>query len=241
MLKTARAGGGGRGSRLPGRRRHRRRESPTTCVLAPLPRLSAAPVFCALNKVDRVRPKAPAAAAHRRAGARAQRVPGDRADLRRRRHQLRPAARRSWSARCPSTRRSFPADATSDQPETFYVAEVVREQIFHLTHEEVPYAVAVRVEELTERTRARAAVHPRHDLRRAGLAEGHPDRQGRGDAQAHRHRRATRAGGASSASRSSSSSPSQVRRQLAEGRPRAARVRLPADLLTWRSASRRPS
>jgi len=47
----------------------------------------------------------------------------------------------------------FPLDATSDQPETFYVAEVVREKIFHLTHEEVPYAVAVRVESLTERTR----------------------------------------------------------------------------------------
>lgn len=47
----------------------------------------------------------------------------------------------------------FPADATSDQPETFWVAEVIREKIFHLTHEEVPYAVAVRVDDLTERKR----------------------------------------------------------------------------------------
>jgi len=46
----------------------------------------------------------------------------------------------------------FPPDATSDQPETFYVAEVIREKIFLLTHEEIPYAVAVKVEELTERT-----------------------------------------------------------------------------------------
>ena len=46
----------------------------------------------------------------------------------------------------------FPPDATSDQPETFYVAEMIREKVFLLTHEEVPYAVAVRVEELTERT-----------------------------------------------------------------------------------------
>lgn len=45
----------------------------------------------------------------------------------------------------------FPVDATSDQPETFYVAEVVREKIFALTHEEVPYAAAVQVEELVER------------------------------------------------------------------------------------------
>jgi GTP-binding protein Era len=47
----------------------------------------------------------------------------------------------------------FPTDATSDQPETFYVAEIIREQIFHLTHQEVPYAVAVRVDELAERRR----------------------------------------------------------------------------------------
>jgi GTP-binding protein Era len=47
----------------------------------------------------------------------------------------------------------FPADATSDQPETFWVAEVIREKVFQLTHEEVPYATAVRVEELTERER----------------------------------------------------------------------------------------
>ena len=46
----------------------------------------------------------------------------------------------------------FPPDATSDQPETFYVAEMIREKVFLLTHEEVPYAVAVTVEELTERT-----------------------------------------------------------------------------------------
>ena len=47
----------------------------------------------------------------------------------------------------------FPTDVTTDQPETLYVAEVVREKVFRHTHEEVPYAVAVRVEELTERRR----------------------------------------------------------------------------------------
>jgi GTP-binding protein Era len=39
----------------------------------------------------------------------------------------------------------------TDQPETFWVAEAIREKIFRLTHQEVPYACAVRVEELTER------------------------------------------------------------------------------------------
>jgi GTP-binding protein Era len=45
----------------------------------------------------------------------------------------------------------FPPDATSDQPETFYVAEMIREKIFLLTHEEIPYAAAVQVEELADR------------------------------------------------------------------------------------------
>src|SRR2546428_1839710 len=30
----------------------------------------------------------------------------------------------------------FPPDATSDQPETFFVAERIREKVFHLTREE---------------------------------------------------------------------------------------------------------
>jgi GTP-binding protein Era len=47
----------------------------------------------------------------------------------------------------------FPPEATSDQPETFWVAEVVREKIFHLTRDEVPYAVAVRVDEFGEHRR----------------------------------------------------------------------------------------
>jgi GTP-binding protein Era len=47
----------------------------------------------------------------------------------------------------------FPPDALTDQPETFWVAETIREKIFRLTHQEVPYACAVRVEELTERRR----------------------------------------------------------------------------------------
>jgi GTPase len=45
----------------------------------------------------------------------------------------------------------FPPDTLTDQPETFFVAEIVREKIFHFTHQEIPYACAVRVEELTER------------------------------------------------------------------------------------------
>jgi GTP-binding protein Era len=46
----------------------------------------------------------------------------------------------------------FPPDATSDQPETFYVAEIIREKVFLSTREEIPYAVAVQVQELIERS-----------------------------------------------------------------------------------------
>jgi GTP-binding protein Era len=125
-------------------------EAPDPVVLRPLDAFTG-PVFCALNKVDRVRPKA----------------------------RLLPLIER-WQAARPFTEilpisatagtncdrlftlfvralpehpAFFPADATSDQPETFYVAEVIRERIFHLTHQEVPYAVAVRVDDLVERAR----------------------------------------------------------------------------------------
>lgn len=45
----------------------------------------------------------------------------------------------------------YPADAITDQPETFFVAETIREKLFLATRHEVPYACAVRVEELTDR------------------------------------------------------------------------------------------
>jgi GTPase len=45
----------------------------------------------------------------------------------------------------------YPADQLTDQPETFYVAETIREKIFLLTRQEVPYATAVQVKELVER------------------------------------------------------------------------------------------
>jgi GTP-binding protein Era len=126
------------------------REEPDDVVLGPLTAFRG-PVFCALNKVDRVRPKSrllPLIEQWRTAFAVADIVPisatdGTNCD------RLLTMLTRALPEHPPF----FPADATSDQPETFYVAEVVRERIFHLTHEEVPYAVAVRVDDLRERTR----------------------------------------------------------------------------------------
>jgi len=45
----------------------------------------------------------------------------------------------------------YPPEQVTDQPETFFVAETIREKIFLLTRQEIPYATAVRVEELAER------------------------------------------------------------------------------------------
>jgi GTP-binding protein Era len=124
------------------------REEPDQVVLAPLAEFRG-PVFCALNKVDRVRPKSrllPLIERWRAARDFADIVPISATDGTNCDRLLALLTRA-----LPEHPAFFPADATSDQPETFYVAEMVREKIFHLTHEEIPYAVAVRVEELVER------------------------------------------------------------------------------------------
>lgn len=123
-------------------------DGPDAIVLAPL-RAYTGPVFCVLNKIDRVRPKSrmlPLIETWGRAHAFSEIVPVS-------------AMAGTYCAKLldmivaklPEHPPFFPADATSDQPETFYVAEMIREKIFNLTRQEVPYAVAVRVEELTER------------------------------------------------------------------------------------------
>jgi GTP-binding protein Era len=45
----------------------------------------------------------------------------------------------------------YPPGTVTDQPETFFVAETIREQLLLAVRQEVPYACAVRVDELTER------------------------------------------------------------------------------------------
>ncbi len=55
----------------------------------------------------------------------------------------------------------YPPEMVTDQPERFIMAELIREQILHLTREEVPHAVAVvveRVEETPKITRIGAAI-----------------------------------------------------------------------------------
>jgi GTP-binding protein Era len=50
----------------------------------------------------------------------------------------------------------FPDDQITDRSERFIVAEIVREKVFHLFGQEVPYSVAVTVEEFKERKGGKA-------------------------------------------------------------------------------------
>lgn len=66
----------------------------------------------------------------------------------------------------------YPEDFLTDQPERFLVAELVREKIFHLTQQEVPYAVAVTIEKFSEdpqnnKIEIEATVHVERDSQKA--------------------------------------------------------------------------
>ena len=45
----------------------------------------------------------------------------------------------------------YPLDELTDRPERFIIAELIREKIFHLVYQEVPYSVAVEVEQVKVR------------------------------------------------------------------------------------------
>ena len=212
------------------------RSAPDDLVLAPLREYHGMTV-CALNKIDLVRPKTallPRLDRWRGAHPFGALVPIAAVDGTNCDRLLDVLV-----AALPEHPPFFPPDATSDQPETFWVAEIVREQIFHFTHQDVPYAAAVRVEELTERRDARTAGHPGHDLRRAGLAEGHPHRQGRHHAQAYRHRGPAAAGGVLR-HQGVPQLHVQVRRNWRKDARALREFGFSADVLTWRSAARPP-
>jgi len=51
----------------------------------------------------------------------------------------------------PEGHQLFPDDILTDMPEKFIVAEMIREKVFRLTRDEVPYSTAVEVESFVER------------------------------------------------------------------------------------------
>jgi GTP-binding protein Era len=68
--------------------------------------------------------------------------------------------------RLPEGPKYFPDDQLTDQPERFVVSELVREKIFELTKEEIPYSSAVVIEEMKEEpeiTRIHAAIYVERD------------------------------------------------------------------------------
>src|SRR6201998_2157279 len=53
-------------------------------------------------------------------------------------------------AQLPEGEPYFPTDQVTDQPERFLAAEIIREKVITSTKQEVPHAVAVRVESFEE-------------------------------------------------------------------------------------------
>jgi GTPase len=60
------------------------------------------------------------------------------------------ALQRAIGQYLPAGPRYFPTDQLTDQPERFWIAELIREQIFTLMEQEVPYQTAVMVEQLED-------------------------------------------------------------------------------------------
>lgn len=53
----------------------------------------------------------------------------------------------------------YPADAVSEQPERFFAAELIREKIFELFREEVPYSTAVQIIDFKERDEGKTYIN----------------------------------------------------------------------------------
>ncbi len=81
----------------------------------------------------------------------------------------------------------YPADYLTDQPERFFVAEMVREQVLRHTHAELPYSTAVVVDQFEEPDDRGTDAAVLHDPRGAGFAEADRDRTPRRDDQTNRH------------------------------------------------------
>ncbi len=66
----------------------------------------------------------------------------------------------------------FPDDQLTDQPERFVVAEMIREKVFELTKDEIPYSTAVVIEEMKEEpeiTRITAIIYVERDSQKGIL------------------------------------------------------------------------
>jgi GTP-binding protein Era len=106
-----------------------------------------APVFLLLNKVDLLKKSALLPMIERHAASRlfAEIIPlsaatGENVDR----------LERAIVDRLPEGEALYPADYLTDQPERFFAAEMVREQLLQFTHAELPFSSAVVVERFEE-------------------------------------------------------------------------------------------
>ncbi|RPH35758.1 MAG: GTPase Era [Planctomycetota bacterium] len=53
--------------------------------------------------------------------------------------------------RLPESPPFYPPEELTDRPERFFIAEILRERVFHLLRQELPYAAAVQVESVRQR------------------------------------------------------------------------------------------
>ena len=135
-------------------------------LLRDLVREARLPAVLAVNKADLIAPRV--ARGDRRSGS-ARRARGRRWSASRR---ARDATWRPWSTpSSPSLPVGEPRhseEILSDQPEREFFAEMIREQIFHSLHQELPYSVAVVIDEVEEqmdphRYRIRATLYVERD------------------------------------------------------------------------------
>jgi len=60
----------------------------------------------------------------------------------------------------------FPDDILTDLPERFIVAEIIREKVFRLTRDEIPYSTAIEIESFKERPDGLVAISARINVER---------------------------------------------------------------------------
>lgn len=112
---------------------------------------SKTPALCVLNKIDRMKDKGrllPLIDEYRGRFPFEEYLPisartGDGLDT----------LRKAIAGRLPEGPPYFPEDYLTDQPERFLAAELIREQALQETHQEVPHAVAVLIEQWKEEKR----------------------------------------------------------------------------------------
>jgi GTP-binding protein Era len=103
------------------------------------------PVILVLNKIDQVRPEEllPVISAYKELYPFAQIVPisaklGDNVET----------LLKQIAGYLPEGPHYYPPDQVTDHPEQFVCAELIREKILHLTHDEVPHSIAVAIEDM---------------------------------------------------------------------------------------------